>query len=358
MAWTLAVAYLLVVVYASVQPARGWRIPPAEVLNFLGAPWPRYVTFDDLLLNVLAYVPAGFLLALALRPHVRQHLAALLAILAGVALSIALEYVQTFLPGRVASNVDVLTNSFGAVVGALAAPLFGPTRQLGKRLFVWRDRWFASGMLADTGVVLVALWMLTALHPTAQLFGTGDWRSVFDLPVRWLHTPQLALAAEATVVALNLIGLGLLVATLARHRAGTTRLITAAVLFALALKTVAATGVKTPTPWNWLTPGVTLGLLVGAALLYPLLRVPRRVAAAAGACAIALAVAVINLAPSNPYLSVPRVFLAGGASHFLSYSGIVRTLSQVWPVLALVFLLAVVGGAGRTTSAGAAGDRL
>jgi len=344
------------VVYASVQPARGWRMPPDEVLHFLTAPWPRYVTFDDLLLNVLAYIPAGFLLALALRPHLRQHFAALLAIVIGVSLSITLEYVQTLLPGRVASNVDVLTNSFGTLVGALAAPLFGPTRQLGRRLFAWRDAWCAPGIVTDTGAVLVVLWAATALHPTAQLFGTGDWRTTFDLPMRWLHTAQLALAAEAAVVALNLLGIALLVTTLARRRGTALRPIVGAVLIALMLKTAFAISLGTPNPWTWLTPGVTLGLAAGAVLVYPATLLPRRVAALLGALCVVLAVAAINLAPGNPYQTLPRQLLAGGASHFLSFSGMVRTLAELWPLLALTYLLAVAGGAGRVRAAG--NDRL
>lgn len=346
------------VVYASGQPFRGWRVPPSDVLHFLTAPWPRYVTLDDVLLNIVAYVPVGFLLALALRPHVRAQRAALLAIVIGISVSIALEYMQTLLPGRIASNVDVLTNALGTLVGALAAPWFAPSRQLGERVFIWRNRWLAPGMFTDTGVVLVALWALTALHPTAQLFGTGDWRSTFDLPVWILHQPQIALAGEAAVVFLNLLGVGLLIATLMRDTARPVRLVVVAVSAALFLKAVTAVGVRTPIPWTWLTPGVALGLALGAALLYPALRLQRRAAACAGAVAIALAVLAINVAPGNPYQTIPRQFITGAASHFLSFTGIVRALSELWPVLALLYLLAAALGAGRARESVRSGHRL
>ena len=64
LALTLALAYLLVIVYASLQPLRGWRMPAAEVYGFLTAPWPPYITLADVLVNVAAYVPLGFMLAL------------------------------------------------------------------------------------------------------------------------------------------------------------------------------------------------------------------------------------------------------------------------------------------------------
>lgn len=346
-------------VYASGQPFRGWRIPPSDTLHFLTAPWPRYVTLEDVLLNIAAYIPVGFLLALALRPHVRNHRAAVLAMGAGVALSIGLEYMQTLLPGRVASNVDVLTNAIGTVLGALAAPLFGPTRQLGERLFGLRDRWFAPGMFVDAGIVLVALWLVTALHPTAQLFGTGDMRTTLDLPAWLLHKPYISVAAEAAVVSLNLLGVGLLIATLLRPGVRLARLVMAVVLAALVVKAAAAAGVKTASHWSWLTPGVTLGLVTGTGLFYLASRLRERAAALCGAWAITLAVIVINIAPGNPYQTLPRQFLAG-ASHFLNYTGIVRVISEAWPLLAVVYLLAAamwLGARGRPDLAGA-GHRL
>ena len=327
-------------VYASGQPFRAWRIPPPEVLHFLTAPWPRYVTLEDVLLNIAAYIPVGFLLALALRPHVRTHRAKALAIAAGVSLSIAMEYMQTLLPGRVASNVDVLTNGIGTVLGALAAPLFGPTRHLGDTVFGLRDRWFAPGMFVDLGLVLVALLLVTALHPTAQLFGTGDVRVTLDLPVWVLHKPHISVAAEAAVVCLNVLGVALLISTLLKPGAEPMVLVFSAVVAAVAVKAVASAGLKTASFWAWLTPGVMLGLIIGALLVYAASRLRGRRAAACGALAIALAVAVINVAPGNPYQTVPPQFLAGGLSHFLSYTGIVRAISEAWPVLAVAYLLA------------------
>lgn len=340
-------------VYASGQPFRGWRVPPPDVLRFLTQPWPRYVTLEDLLLNIAAYVPVGFLLAAALRPHVRAHRAVLLGMAAGIGLSVAMEYMQTLLPGRVASNVDVLTNGIGCVLGALAAPLFGPSRRLGERVYRWRDRRFETGMFADAGLVLIALWLLTALHPTAQLFGTGDLRSTLELPAWLLHKPYISVVAEAAVVCLNLLGLGLLIASVSRPEARVAPLAIATAGVALVIKALAAAGLKNASAWSWLTPGVTLGLLLGVALLSALSRLRGTAAAWGSAAAIALAVIVINVAPGNPYQSVPRQLLAGGMSHFLSYTGMVRALSEAWPLLALAYL-AAAASVWRGGTAGAA----
>jgi VanZ family protein len=201
------------------QPFSGWWIPPEEIRHFLTAPWPRYITLEDVLINIAAYVPLGFLFARALMPRLRTPR----AVLSGAALacltSVMMEAAQMFIPARVASNVDVLANGIGGLIGALAAPLFSPTRGLGMRLKRVRSAWFVYGPGADVGLVLLGLWLVTQLHPTAQLFGTGNLRDTFDVPGWIIHTPHLQLAAEAAVAGFNVLGLGLVVFALTRKTA-------------------------------------------------------------------------------------------------------------------------------------------
>src|SRR5688572_9387781 len=119
----VALAYTVVIVYASLQPFEGWRVPPQEVLGFLGAPWPHYVTAGDVMLNIVAYLPLGAMLFASLRPGFSPAAAYILATLLAALLSVALEGVQMFLPSRIASNLDVLSNTLGAAIGALGAGL-------------------------------------------------------------------------------------------------------------------------------------------------------------------------------------------------------------------------------------------
>ena len=62
----LAGAYLVLIVYASLHPFAGWRDLGLSPFAFLDAAWPRYWTLFDLSINVLSYLPLGFLLALTL----------------------------------------------------------------------------------------------------------------------------------------------------------------------------------------------------------------------------------------------------------------------------------------------------
>lgn len=339
----LALAYLLVIAYASLQPLRGWRIPPEEVLRFLAAPWPRYITLSDVAVNVAAYVPLGFLLSIGCGARLGPARGALLAVCASALLSAAMEAAQMFLPTRIASNVDLLANSLGAALGALAAPLFAPARVPGASLHAVRHRLFLDGMAADTGLVIVCLWPLTQLHPTVQLFGTGAVRATLALPAAAGHTPLLAFSSEAAVALLGLLGVGLMLAALVREGARPFPPIAALVGAAIASKTASAAWLAQSAPLAWLTPGVLSGLLAGAALLALALRLPRRTLPAVAAAALALATVAINLAPENPYQSVPPLLVAG-PSHSLSFSAIVRALSELWPLLALGYLAVTRGG--------------
>jgi VanZ family protein len=344
LAWILALAYLLVIAYASLQPFRGWRAPPQEVLHFLFSAWPPYVTLRDVAVNVAAYLPLGFLFSIACGARIRPARGAIAATLAAAMVSLAMEAAQMFLPARIASNIDLLANTLGALLGAMAAPLFAPTRILGGKLHAAHHHLFRDGMKAEAGLVIVGLWLITQLHPTAQPFGSGGIRVTFNLPAYLAHTPSLALGSQAMVVLLSLTGVGLMVCALMRDAARPLPVIATLIAAVLLIKIFTAVVFDLASaPVAWLTPGVMLGVLVGSALLYGAAHLPRLAQLAVAAGCIAAATAVINLAPDNPYHSVPSLLLARGTSHFLSFSSIVRALSELWPLLAIGYLAWVLG---------------
>src|SRR5215510_1406171 len=124
LAAVVALAYTLAIVYASLQPFTGWRAPSDEVLRFLLAPWPRYVTTGDVVVNIVAYLPFGSALFIAMRPRLSSTAAFFAATALGALLSLVIESCQMFLPARIASNLDLLTNACGAASGALLALIF------------------------------------------------------------------------------------------------------------------------------------------------------------------------------------------------------------------------------------------
>ena len=245
-----------------------------------------------------------------------------------------------FLPARIASNTDVLANGAGGLIGALGAPLFLPSRRIGARLGALRDRLFLPGALTDIGIVVAVLWVVTHLNPLTQVFGTGNLRETFELPVYLFHTPSRLLSAEATVVFFNLLGIGLLLSALLRMETRRGLVIGAVIMAALACKIlIYVVAGKPQGAWAWMTPGAMLGLFLGATLLAGLPTFSHATRLVLALVSIFLALAAINLAPDNPYFSMPPQLASGRPSHLLGFSAILRALSELWPLLALSYLI-------------------
>eukprot|EP01041_Mallomonas_annulata_P022862 gene22862-43251_t len=111
------------VVYASLYPFSGWRDQGEVPLAFLQAPLPQYWTGFDIAANLVGYAPLGFLLALALRRSGEGRWTWLVAWGLPVLLSVVVETLQSYLPMRVPSNVDLALNAVGAALGVMLALL-------------------------------------------------------------------------------------------------------------------------------------------------------------------------------------------------------------------------------------------
>lgn len=336
-----ALAYSLVIVYASLQPFTDWRALSEPFGNFLFASWPRWITANDIIFNFAAYVPLGFLLTLLLSARWSAQAAVLLAIMACTALSFALEAAQQYLPMRFASNVDLLINSCGGAVGALIAPLFSPGQRLGHAFARLRGRWFVGGPRGDAVLVLAGLWLVAQLYAPPIAFGNGDLREGLGLTALFAYAPGAYLLAEAGVVMFNATGFGLLLASAARDTdSGYWRALTLIIAGAGTLKAAAALLIlRAPNPWNWLTPGFGIGLAAALVLLLVLTRLPHRGRAAGALFALLAAVALVNSIPENPYRPALSYLLSGQISHFLSFASMTHALSDIWPLLAMLFLL-------------------
>ncbi|MEO8165733.1 MAG: VanZ family protein, partial [Betaproteobacteria bacterium] len=183
----LSVAYLLLVAYASLYPFAGWRVPNDEATRFLFAGWPAYIVGSDVVINVLAYIPLGLLLTLVWMGRVPRWAAVTAGVISAMLLSLAIEFAQAYLPTRISSNIDVVTNSIGALWGGMAASAWGERWLLSGELHRLRERHFRAGPRIDLAFVLLALWLLTQLNAEIWLFGNGDLRRlwVLDSGVRY-----------------------------------------------------------------------------------------------------------------------------------------------------------------------------
>jgi VanZ family protein len=96
-------------------PGRGLllSVDPAERT----APW----NLSDALLNVLGFAPLGFLISLVLRKHVKPIPLILSAMLVGFVVSLGIEWAQSLTVTRSSSSQDLVLNTVGSLVGAVAA---------------------------------------------------------------------------------------------------------------------------------------------------------------------------------------------------------------------------------------------
>ena len=82
LATPLALCWLALIVHASLYPFSGWRSQDVSPWAYLSAPWSPYWSGFDVWVNVVGYLPLGFLLALALLRSGRRRLAWLAGLLA------------------------------------------------------------------------------------------------------------------------------------------------------------------------------------------------------------------------------------------------------------------------------------
>jgi hypothetical protein len=363
-AWTLAWLCVLVTVYASLYPFDDWRNQDIAPWSFVGAPWPKYLTSFDLLSNILGYMPLGFWLCLAaLRTGTSRWHAWGLAALLTATLSFALESLQSFLPVRVPSQVDWLCNSLGGVCGALLAA------SLEKRgwLYHWaqfRQNWLAKD--ASGSLVLMALWPLALLFPSAVPLGLGHvlerLRTLLlqDFP-EWLWLQQippdgffqtLSPRMEMLCVALGfgvpaLLGFGVL-----RHQQQRLVWVVCVGLVAVIFNALSAALTYGPEhAWFWLSQPVFAGLALGA--LFSVLSIQLSLRWTLGLMVLAQLLLLMWLNQLNASTYLAQTVQTWEQGRFIRFHGLSQWLSWLWPWALLVWGL--VGwcrlGINRTTAA-------
>ena len=355
LAWPLALAFICLIVYASLYPFTDWRDQGISPLRFLAAPLPKYWTGFDVAANLAGYMPLGFLLALSSLRSGRVKWAVSVAVLSAAALSLGMETLQSYLPSRIPSNVDLALNIAGAWVGGCVAWLL---EQLGvvDRWSRFRARWFALD--ARGALALLALWPVALLFPASIPLGLGQ---VFErlemalaealadtpflawLPVRDIELQPLVPAAELLCVALGALIpclLGYCVIRTARQRAMFSALVLAVGIAASALSAALSYGPEHA--WAWLDLPVRVGLVLAFALAALLLPVRRRGAAVLALLALTIHLGLLNQAPASAYFA--QTLQTWEQGRFIRFHGIVQWLGWLWPYATLLYLLARLSG--------------
>ncbi|SFC73661.1 VanZ family protein [Massilia yuzhufengensis] len=345
-------AYLLLIIYASWFPFTGWRDSGLPLLTFLNLVKPRYWTGFDVTVNIVGYIPFGILLVLSVYPRIRGVWAVLLAAFVGIVVTGAMESVQNFLPSRVPSNLDFLTNAGGCLLGALLGAWWARSLLDHSRLFQLRRRWFASH--ASQGLVLVALWPLAQLYPQSYLFGHGQ---VLPIISGWLSSwfdseidlvsmlrPDAAMTveqywlSETIITACGMTGAVLTLMCLVRRSAPRFLIMLSFLGTALLFKTLSSSLLFRPdNAFVWVTPGAEGGFLIGLIMLAGLVFAPQVAQRRLAVVTLVLSLIVVNTVPVNPYFVATLQGWVQGK--FLNFNGAAQFMSLLWPFFALWFLV-------------------
>ena len=354
----LAGLYAALIVYASLYPFTGLRVPGVPLAHYLSLPWPRWWTGFDLASNLLGYGPLGALVFAALvRTGTRPWSALGLAFLAGTLLSLAMETLQNFLPQRVASNVDLGLNGLGALLGA-AFGWWVHWRGGIERWQAARDRWLITRSAG--GLALLLLWPFGLLFPLPVPLGVGQVLGrvqeavaavVQDTPVApwfdgWadaeLERTAMSPGGEFALIALGLLAPCMLALSVARP--GWRRLLLvlgAALLGCLATTLSTALNFGPQHAWAWRTPQALAALGFAVLLASVLSMAPQRAAAGLALVMLTALVVVVAQAPSDPFFAESLQGWEQG--RFIRFHGAARWVGWLWPYVAIAYLLARLG---------------
>lgn len=342
----LAALYGLAIAYASLQPFEPWLARTPGSAFFLFGPWPpRWVRYD-VVTNVLAYLPFGFLVTLAQR-HRDPAARLSLAIVCGALLSLTMETLQSFLPMRYASLADLLSNAAGTALGGALALALLRSRRAKSAIASFRDRWFLPGTVGDLGIALLVIWLAVQVNPAIPLFATM-YDPMYDPAARFgadTLVPDLAATfVEAAHSAFQLLGVGLFLALLLRERryvGGAALLLVGA---AALVKGIAAAVLLRPAVWeNWLTPSVSLGVAAGSLLLSMAIWLPRPAQVTLAAVALLSSLLATVFLPDLLFARAPLALFNGPYGHLLNFNGLTHTVLLLWPALASAYLFALAG---------------
>jgi len=351
----LAGMYAALIVYASLYPFLGWRVPGVSPWAFLTLPWSRWWTGFDLVSNLLGYMPFGALLLGALvRSGIRLTRAFAIAVAAGSALSLSMELLQNYLPHRVSSNVDLALNIAGTLLGALLAAAVHTHGGLARWQIV-RERWFIDRSAG--GLTLLVLWPIGLLFPAPVPLGVGQiWPRLRDALADsvegtgaagwtqpWLQSDADAASplppgSEFIAIAFGLLAPCLLAFVVSRPGWRRWMLALGATAIALAATTLStALNFGPQHAFTWRTDTSVAAIATGFIFAVLLAWVPRRAAAGLALVALAVLVALVAQAPSDPYFA--ESLQAWDQGRFIRFHGAARWVGWLWPYATMAYLL-------------------
>ena len=294
----MSLSYALLIIYVSLNPFDFDFQNGIFAWAWLDAPLPRFMTLFDVSVNILAYIPFGFLVMFAAYPRWRNYVALGIALSLSAGLALGVETLQSWLPTRIPSQMDWWANILGGLLGGLLAIPLGPQWLSGSAIRRRFDQWFGLNWAA---CALFLLFPWSQIYPQSSWLGTGVWGHAIFGSVDWGTVVINQVIQEAAITSLSWLGVALLLSL----------------------------GLRTKAPqWR------ILNGLLGLTVMVRLKQMTKFWLALI--CLLGTTIAV-NVLPDNPYFILTlRHWYQGRLLHF---NELMQWVSVVWLPLALIWMV-------------------
>ncbi|HIE56238.1 MAG TPA: VanZ family protein, partial [Chromatiaceae bacterium] len=282
--------------------------------------------------NLLIYMPLGFLLMRGLPVSRHCHWRRwLMTLLLGALLSLVLEYLQAYLPGRTPSARDLLLNGVGTGIGALLAQLVTSGNRFQQRFRVLRATYILPGARADIGLLTLGFWALAQLAPLVPSLDLDNIHHGLKPLFLFLRYPSRFSWLQWGEYVTALTALGLLYAGLQRYRylAISRFLSLAATVLLLKILVVS----------RQLSAEALLGLAAAAPLLLVMARTRAPSKSLMAIVLIVSAMLLETIQPNPGITTTTAINWIPFRGHLNNdVTGILDILGEAWPVLGLAYL--------------------
>ena len=335
LARAMTLSYALLIVYVSLNPFDFDFRNGIAAWAWLDAPLPRFITLFDVSVNILAYIPLGFLVMFASYPHWRNFLALGLVLALSATLAFSIETLQSWLPTRIPSLMDWWANLFGALLGGLLAIPLGPQWLSGSAIRRRFDQWFGLNWGA---CALFLLFPWSQIYPQSSWLGTGVWGHAIFGSVDWGTIVINQVIQETVITSLCWLGVALLLSLGLRAKAPQWRILNGLLGLTVVIK-ILFTALQFGAEFSliWLTAGALWGMLLGSILLRWALHLDQGMRFWLALIFLLGTTIAVNVLPDNPYFILTlRHWNQGRLLHF---NELMQWVSVVWLPLALIWML-------------------
>lgn len=270
----------------------------------------------------------------SLYPKLLKWQALIVTLVLGAGFSAGLESLQTYLPTRIPSLIDMYSNIFGVLLGALFALPLSPQWLSGNKAEKLRSEIFGQ----QQGYFLLLL-----LCPLAQIYPQNAWLGMGDLGFLWTRVspywglPLSNVSQEALLTTMATFSVGTIFLLGIKKTGIALKFIAGLLILMVVLKLfVSQFQFRQSGMASWWSISVFIGLISGYFLTCLAFFLRRETLWTLSIVSLISLITLVNLLPYNPYFVHLLEQLPQGKMRHIN--GVFEWISVIWPFVALCVL--------------------